>query len=202
MSSGSSDPALLKPAFFERDVVALARALLGCRLTRDGVGGTITETEAYREDDPACHAFRGQTERNASMFLAGGRIYVYRIHQSICVNVVCGPEGEGHAVLIRAIRPELGRAEIEARRGERPEREWTNGPGKLCQALGITLADDGACAWSGPLRLSRGEPRLDEAIEASLRIGISRAVEFPWRFRLVKRSRLAPANQRDADQGR
>jgi len=180
----------LDSGFFEREVVDLARALIGCRLTREGVGGTIVETEAYREDDPACHAFRGQTPRNRSMFLEGGRIYVYRIHQSICVNLVCGPEGAGHAVLIRAIRPELGREEIAKRRGGRPEREWTNGPGKLCQALGITLADDGTCARTGPLRIEAGQAGAcgsepGAQIEAGPRVGISKAVDLPWRFRLL-----------------
>jgi DNA-3-methyladenine glycosylase len=180
----------LAAEFFEQDVVELARALLGCRLIRDGVGGTIVETEAYREDEPACHAFRGQTPRNRSMFLAGGRIYVYRIHQSVCVNVVCGPIGAGHAVLIRAIRPEFGRALIAERRGRRPAREWTNGPGKLCQALGISLGDDGTCARGGPVRVEPNplgsgcfEPGLE--VQASPRVGISKAVELPWRFRLM-----------------
>lgn len=178
-------PGGFPPEFFERDVVELARALLGCRLTREGVGGTIVETEAYREDDPACHAFRGQTPRNQSMFLAGGRIYVYRIHQSVCVNVVCGPEAEGHAVLIRALRPELGRELIAERRGGRPEREWTNGPGKLCQALGITLEDDGTCARSGPVRLEPTPGGASGEVVAGPRVGISKGVELPWRFRLL-----------------
>lgn len=182
---------LLEPEFFQRDVVEVARSLLGCCLTRvdEGgalVGGTISETEAYREDDPACHAFRGRTPRNQSMFLAGGRIYVYRIHRSVCVNLVCGPEGAGHAVLIRALRPELGRERIAARRAGRPEREWTNGPGKLCQALGITLGDDGSCGREGPVRVWSGSGTLESAqVEAGPRIGISKAVELPWRFRLV-----------------
>ena len=180
----SPAPRALDAAFFERDVVDLARALLGCRLTRGGAGGTIVETAAYREDD------RGRTERNQSMFLPGGRLYVYRIHQSICVNVVCGPEGAGHAVLIRAIRPELGRPEIAERRGGRPEREWTNGPGKLCQALGITLADDGTCARRGQVRIEAGEFGAGQLgpgarVEAGPRVGISKAVELPWRFRLL-----------------
>ena len=190
LDSSALESSALAAEFFERDVVDLAQALLGCRLTRGGAGGTIVETEAYREDDPACHAFRGRTKRNQSMFLPGGRLYVYRIHQSICVNVVCGPEGAGHAVLIRAIRAELGRPEIAARRGGRPEREWTNGPGKLCQALGITLADDGTCARRGLVRIEAGEfgaGQLEPSarIEAGPRVGISKAVEFPWRFRLL-----------------
>lgn len=176
----------LPAALFELEVVELARALLGCRLLRGGVGGTIVETEAYREDDPACHAFAGQTARNASMFLPGGRFYVYRIHQSVCVNVVAGPAGRGRAVLIRALRPELGRAQIAERRAPRPERDWTSGPGKLCQALGITLADDGSCSATGPIRLSPGPGvRPGEEVVAGPRIGIRRGRELPWRFRLV-----------------
>jgi DNA-3-methyladenine glycosylase len=170
----------LPTSFYEREVVALARALLGQWLVRDGVGGPIVETEAYHSREAACHAHRGPTERNASMFLPGGTLYVYRIHQSVC----CADPAElGAAVLIRALRPELGREQIEARRGERPERIWTNGPGKVCQALGITLEDDGSCLRRGPVRLCAGEKR--GRVVAGPRIGISKAQELPWRFRLV-----------------
>ncbi len=150
----------------------------------DGVGGRIVETEAYHEDEPACHAHRGETRRNRSMFQAGGTLYVYRIHQSICCNVVAGPAGAGLAVLVRAIVPELGRERIAARRAGRREREWTNGPGKLCAALGIGLEHDGTSLIEGPVQVWQGESPAEGRIVAGPRIGISKAVDLPWRFLL------------------
>lgn len=169
----------------------LARALLGQRLVRGGVGGVIVETEAYHQREGACHAHGGRTARNASLFLGGGHLYVYRIHQSTCLNVVADPAGEGAAVLVRALRPELGREEIALRRAGRPEREWTNGPGKLCLALGVTLADDGARLGEDPadgverVELCLGPGAEGGRVLRGPRVGISRAKALPWRFRLV-----------------
>lgn len=147
-----------------------------------GVGGSIVETEAYHEDEPACHAHRGRTARNRSMFEVGGTLYVYRIHQSVCCNVVAGSAGSGVAVLIRAILPELGRDQIAARRAGRRERDWTNGPGKVCAALGIGLEHDGSCLIEGPVQVWEGQGPAPERIVAGPRIGISKAVDLPWRF--------------------
>lgn len=172
------------------DVVAVARALLGKLLLREGVGGPIVEVEAYRQDEPACHGHRGPTSRNASLFLPAGHLYVYRIHQSMCANVVTAPAGTASAVLIRALLPLHGRDRIARRRRGQPERAWTDGPGKLCQALGITLADDGRDLSSGPLELLDAGLRVPaRQVLRGPRIGISRAVELPWR--LV----VAPAGQ-------
>lgn len=163
-------------------MVELARSLLGQRLVAGGVGGRIVETEAYHQDEPACHAHRGETPRNRSMFQRGGTLYVYRIHQSVCCNVVAGPAGAGVAVLIRAILPELGREQIAERRAPRRERDWTNGPGKLCAALGIGLELDGTSLIDGPVQVWEGAAPAPERVVAGPRIGISKAVELPWRF--------------------
>jgi DNA-3-methyladenine glycosylase len=175
----------LTRGFFLRPVPVLARALLGMTLLKDGVGGPIVETEAYHPDEAASHAHRGRTERNKSLFLLGGHVYVYRIHQSICANVVCDKAGVGSGVLLRAIAPTHERDTIRKRRGDKPERIWTNGPGKLSAALGITLDDDGLDlqARGCPIRLiDQGRRYTAAQVEVGPRIGISKAVEIPWRF--------------------
>lgn len=141
----------------------------------------LTEVEAYREDDPASHSHRGPTAFNRTMFDRGGLLYVYRsygIHW--CANVVTGPPGEGRAVLLRGGDPVDGVAEMTRRRG-RPD-HLTDGPGKLCQALGIDGSHDGMDLLdpSSPIRLLAGD--LLPVAEATPRIGISRAVDRPWRF--------------------
>jgi DNA-3-methyladenine glycosylase len=158
-------------------------------LLKDGVGGPIVEVEAYHQDEPAAHSHCGKTKRNASTFLKGGHVYVYRIHQSVCVNVVCGRAGEGAAVLVRALRPDAGRERIHERRGHKPERLWTDGPGKLCAALAITLADDGVdlLASDCPIKLINTGLRFEKTqVEIGPRIGISKATEVPWRFRVAE----------------
>ena len=176
------------------DAVPAAEALLGCllvRATRDGRRvARIVETEAYPPDDPACHAFRGQTKRNRSMFERRGTAYVYRIHRSFCFNVVTGPAGRGEAVLVRAIEPIEGgelmtnaRARACVGRGAPLGFEIGNGPGKLCQALDIDLAMDGVDLLgddAAPLRLlpRRAAPR----IVMTTRIGISVAKRAKLRF--------------------
>ncbi|RMD83427.1 MAG: DNA-3-methyladenine glycosylase [Candidatus Dadabacteria bacterium] len=181
------------PEFFQNAVRA-ARGLLGWIVVRrDGRGGLrsgrIVETEAYPHDDPACHAFRGRTERNASMFREAGHAYVYRIHRSYCLNVVTGPPGQGEAVLIRALEPLEGIARMErARRRLSPGRcapprdQLTNGPGKLCQALEIDTSLDGCWLFdpTGPLCLVPGTPPA--AVACSTRIGISKARDERLRF--------------------
>ncbi|RMG10092.1 MAG: DNA-3-methyladenine glycosylase [Planctomycetota bacterium] len=174
----------LRRSFFARHSVAVAPELLGLVLLKDGVGGPIIEAEAYHEEEPSCHAHGGRTARNQSLFLRGGHLYVYRIHRSLCANVSTGPPGSGQGVLVRALLPTDGRDRIARRRGGRPERIWTDGPGKVCQALAISLDDDGQDLLSpGGVRLvDRGHrPRPDD-VEVGPRVGISRAVDLPWRF--------------------
>ena len=166
----------------------MAPDLLGkvLRVELDGVvsSGRIIETEAYTADDPASHSFRGPTPRNAAMFGPAGRLYVYLSHGiHACANVVTGAEDEGAAVLIRAIEPIEGVAAMRARRGE--GRPLADGPGKLCQALGIRVSDDGidlAIAGSRIQILDDGSPPADDPLVGP-RIGISKAVDTPWRWR-------------------
>ncbi len=162
----------------------MARALVGWTLLVDGVGGTIVETEAYAPDDPASHAFGGRKRRNATMFGPPGYLYVYRsygVHW--CANVVCGAEGFAAAVLLRAIEPTEGLDEMRARRGLDDPYLLAAGPGRLTQALGLTGDNDGDDLTSPPYVL-HGPPGPVEVV-TSTRIGISRAVERPWRYSLA-----------------
>ena len=180
----------LDRAFFARPVLDVAPDLLGCRLVRVLPGsarlvGRIVEVEAYVGDgtDPASHAHRGPTARNRAMFGPPGHFYVYLSHGlHFCANLVCEPVGSGSAVLLRAVEPLEGEAEMRARRRGRDGRELTNGPGKLAQAFAITLADDGVSALRGALRIEREKgPRAFE-IDVSPRIGIRKAADLPYRF--------------------
>lgn len=163
----------------------VAPRLLGMVLATDRGGRTavrITEVEAYGgADDAASHAHRGRTPRNASMFLDGGHVYVYRIHQVVCLNVVTGPRGGPEAVLVRAGEPIEGVDLMRRRRGRGDH--LTDGPGKLCQALGIGLVDDGGRLGGDGISLGPGRPPA--GIVALPRVGISRELERPWRFRAV-----------------
>ena len=169
--------------FFARSVHEVAPDLIGVTFLVDGVGGPIVEVEAYDQEDPASHAFRGRTERNAVMFGPPGHAYVYRsygIHW--CINFVCDELGRAEAVLIRALAPEHGIEEMRAQRGVLAERALCSGPGKLCQALDITRAHDGLPLDEAPFELVEraGTP----AIVTGPRIGITRAVEHNWRYGL------------------
>lgn len=165
-------------AFFSRDVVEIARDLIGARLLLGGTGGEIVETEAYHPTDPASHSFRGPTPANRAMFLGPARIYVYRsygIHW--CVNFTAAGNA---AVLVRALRPVDGIGIMEARRGTDNLRQLCSGPGKLTAALGIDGSLDGLEIAASPLMLElAAEPR---EIVVGQRIGITKAVEKPWRF--------------------
>ena len=166
-------------AFFARDAVTVARALIGVRLLVDGVGGVIVETEAYDRDDPASHSFGGETRRNAVMFGPPGYAYVYRIYGAHwCLNAVCAGEPRG-AVLIRALEPTDGLATMAERRGTDQARLLCSGPGKLCQALGVTRAHDGALLDQPPFALLADRT---PALAAGPRIGLTKAVDTPWRF--------------------
>lgn len=175
----------LDQPFFMRRPEVVARALIGVRLTVDGVGGAIVETEAYDAADPASHSFRGPTSRNAAMFGPPGRAYVYRIYGlHWCLNFVCSAPGEtGGAVLIRALAPDVGVETMVARRGVADLRRLCAGPGRLCQALAITGELDGAALDASPFALAPSEAGQSE-VAVGTRIGISRGAETPWRFGL------------------
>jgi DNA-3-methyladenine glycosylase len=168
-----------------RSAHEVAPELIGAELYVDGVGGVIVEVEAYDHEDPAAHGFGNRrSERNASMFLPGGHAYVYRsygIHW--CLNVVCGDEGVSEAVLVRALEPTQGLDVMRARRGLEDVRLLCAGPGRLCQALGVTRAHDGLPLDRPPFEL-RDRTRTVEIVTGP-RIGITKAVELPWRYGLA-----------------
>ncbi len=169
---------------FARDVHEVARALIGAELLVDGAGGLIVELEAYEHDDPAAHGYRGRTERNASMFGPPGHAYVYRsygIHW--CLNFVCEPAGVASAVLVRALEPTRGLEAMRERRGIDDVRLLCAGPGRLCQALGVTREHDGLPLDRPPFEL-RARRRKPE-IATGPRIGLSKAVDRPWRYGLA-----------------
>jgi DNA-3-methyladenine glycosylase len=168
-----------------RNVHEVASELIGAELLVDGVGGRIVELEAYDHEDPAAHGYGNRrTPRNASMFLPGGHAYVYRsygIHW--CLNFVCGDEGEASAVLIRALEPTHGLDLMRKRRGLDDVRLLCAGPGRLCQALAVTRAHDGLPLDRSPFEL---RPRAaDVTVVTGPRIGITKAVEQPWRYGLA-----------------
>jgi DNA-3-methyladenine glycosylase len=170
--------------FFARRVHEVAPELIGATLLFDGVGGTIVEVEAYDQDDPASHGFRGRTARTASMFGPPGVAYVYRsygIHW--CLNLVCAEAGRAEAALVRALEPTRGLEAMRERRGVERDRALCSGPGKLCQALGITRADDGLALDEPPFELLARE--AEPALAVGPRVGITRAVSHPWRYGLA-----------------
>ena len=173
----------LQRAFFVRSVHEVAPDLIGAMLLVNGVGGVIVEVEAYHHTDPAAHSFRGPTARNAVMFGPPGFSYVYRsygIHW--CVNFVCEEHGSASAVLIRALQPTHGLAAMRRRRRLKDERALCSGPGKLTQALGITQAHSGLPLDAAPFALYRRADKPE--IVAGVRVGITKAIELPWRYGL------------------
>lgn len=195
--SASASPSPVEPALLAGDAPEVAPRLLGKILHAGGRGrplviGRIIEVEAYTADDPASHSHRGRTARNAAMFGPAGTLYVYLsygIHH--CANVVTGAEGDGQAVLLRAVAPLEGHAAMRRRRGAVPERRLSDGPGKLCQAFGIDRRHDGVdlCApegtsGDGGVRLvDDGTPPPDDPVTGP-RVGISRAASVAWRWRI------------------
>jgi DNA-3-methyladenine glycosylase len=171
-------------AFFDRPVLRVARDLVGCELHHAGAGGIIVETEAYHDSEPACHAYVGLTARTSTLFGPPGVAYVYRsygIHALL--NAVCEPEGTGAAVLIRALEPTYGLELMRARRGVEAAGALCSGPGKLTQALGIGLELNRSDLDGGSIALAPRPPGWRRVrIETGPRIGITRAVELPWRF--------------------
>jgi DNA-3-methyladenine glycosylase len=198
LGRGRSHEKTLPAEFYDRPVLEVARALIGCTVTHGGAAGVIVETEAYHEREPACHAFVGLTPRTRTLFGDPGRAYVYHSYGvHALLNAVCEPAGTGAAVLIRALAPVGGIELMRARREGAPARpasraagngrlrdaDLCSGPGKLTQALGIWLEANGSCLASGPVRIGPREgswraPR----IAVGTRVGINRARELRWRF--------------------
>ena len=170
--------------FFARSVHEVAPDVIGVTLLVDGIGGRIVEVEAYDQEDPASHGYRGRTTRNETMFGPPGHAYVYRsygVHW--CLNLVCGKEGIPEAVLVRALEPTVDLDEQRRRRGVEDVRALCSGPGKLCQALGITREHDGLPLDAPPFRL---EPRGEAPeIVTGPRVGITQATELSWRYALA-----------------
>jgi DNA-3-methyladenine glycosylase len=176
-------PPRLRRAFFDRSVHKVAPELIGATLLVDGIGGMIVEVEAYHHTDPAAHSYIGCTPRNAVMFGPAGYAYVYRsygIHW--CLNFVCEEEGSASAVLVRALEPTQGLAPMRRRRGLDGERALCSGPGKLCEALGVTIKHNGLALDRPPFELRAREAAPE--IATGPRIGITKAVDQPWRYGL------------------
>lgn len=180
-------PPRLRKSFFDRSVHKVAPELIGATLLVDGVGGLIVEVEAYHHTDPAAHSYNGKTDRNAVMFGPPGYLYVYRsygIHW--CMNFVCEEAGSASAVLIRALQPTHGLPSMKRRRGLTEERQLCSGPGKVCEALGVTRKHNGLPLDRPPFELRA--PEQDCEVAVGVRIGITKAADLPWRYGL-KRSR-------------
>ncbi len=187
----------LPMAFYDRPALQVARDLLGCTFLAGGVGGVIVETEAYTQEDPACHGYRGKTARNAVLFGPPGYLYVYFTYgMHFCSNLVCEPEGRAAAVLLRALEPRAGLEAMAARRGVATPRLLCSGPARLTQALGLGRADDGLTVTgrrdkvvvlsrtggdaADPATWSRGEPPVAVTRRIGIRAGVGE--ELPWRF--------------------
>jgi DNA-3-methyladenine glycosylase len=173
----------LKRAFFGRSVHEVAPDLIGVTLLVNGVGGIIVEVEAYHHTEPAAHSYNGPTPRNQVMFGPPGFVYVYRsygIHW--CMNFVCEKDGSASAVLIRALEPTHGLAAMRRRRGLDDDRALCSGPGKLTEALGITHAHNGLALDAPPFALYGRKGKVD--VVSGIRIGLTKAVELPWRYGL------------------
>ncbi len=190
-------PKRLTKSFFSRSVHEVAPNLIGATLLFNGVGGRLVEVEAYHHTDPAAHSYRGPTPRNAVMFGPPGFAYVYRsygIHW--CLNFVCEPKGSASAVLIRALQPTAGLPLMRRRRGLSEVRLLCSGPGRVCEALGITAAHNGLELDQPPFTLFARSEELD--VVAGPRIGITKAAEKPWRYGLRGSAFLSKPFRSDA----
>ena len=187
--AGAVASEVLPVAFYSRPVLEVARDLIGCVVEHHGLSGRIVETEAYHESEPACHAFVGVTPRTRTLFGEPGVAYVYRsygIHALL--NAVCEPRGVGAAVLIRALEPLVEIEEMKMRRGRVRVEDLCSGPGKLTQALGVEMAENGTSLLDGPVVIRSAKHELESdrlQIVEGIRIGITKAVELPWRFCLA-----------------
>jgi DNA-3-methyladenine glycosylase len=182
---------ILDNEFYKQDTITVARSLLGSYLVHESREGTtagkIVETEAYLWGDPACHAYRRKTVRNATMFGPEGNAYIYQIYGiHYCMNVVTAPAGVGEAVLIRALEPAMGLDLMQLRRGVGEYRQLCNGPGKLVQAMGIIRSMDGISLMQPPFYILSAdtypEQNLPFGIVTTTRIGITQGVDLPYRF--------------------
>jgi DNA-3-methyladenine glycosylase len=184
--------ASLPPAFYERPVLQVARDLIGCGFFFRGVGGRIVETEAYAQDDPCCHGYRGRTQRNAVLFGAPGHLYVYFTYgMHFCANLVCEADGRAAAVLLRALEPQQGLELMAERRRLHDPQALCSGPAKLTQALAIGRAENGLPSWIGPVLVAprTGTSGADPStwssapppIVRTVRIGVGDDTK-PWRF--------------------
>jgi DNA-3-methyladenine glycosylase len=196
---------VLPADFYDRPVLEVARELIGCIVEHEGVSGVIVETEAYHESEPASHAFAGLTPRTRTLFGPPGRAYVYRSYGvHALLNAVCEPEGVGSGVLIRALEPlsgiELMRSRRRLRGDERGpigDHDLCSGPGKLTQALGISLAENDTSLSSGPVRFGPPPAGWQEPVVLDgIRVGITRAVELPWRFSVAGNRNVSPPRPR------
>ncbi|WP_093556515.1 DNA-3-methyladenine glycosylase [Pseudoduganella namucuonensis] len=168
---------------FNAPSFVVAPQLIGTTVLVNGAGGRIVEVEAYDRDDPASHTYGGPSARNAAMFGPPAHAYVYLSHGiHWCLNFVCQEEGHGAGVLIRAIEPLRGLEAMRVRRGQLDERMLCSGPGKLCQAMAVTREHNGLSLAGAPFALAARDPAVEVAVVAGPRIGISKAVEVPWRF--------------------
>ena len=180
--------ASLAQSFFARSALDVAGDLIGCTFLFRGAGGRIVETEAYRQDDPCCHGYRGRTARNAVLFGPPGHLYVYFTYgMHFCANVACEPEGTGAGVLLRALVPERGVGEMAGRRGVEEPRLLCSGPARLAQALGLGREHNGLPVWEAPLAIlargAGGGPVADPPrIVTTARIGVRDDDQKPWRF--------------------
>jgi DNA-3-methyladenine glycosylase len=175
-------PPRLPQSFFARSAVEVARDLIGCTLLYEGVGGRVVETEAYRHDDPACHGYRGKTQRNAVLFGPPGHLYVYFTYgMHFCGNGACEPEGTAAGVLLRALEPREGLERMAARRGLTEPRLLCSGPARLAQALGLGREQNGLPVWRAPLALLARAPGDEPRLVATPRINVHDDPK-PWRF--------------------
>jgi DNA-3-methyladenine glycosylase len=174
----------VRASFYDRPVLEVAHDLIGCVVRHEDCAGVIVECEAYHDSEPASHAFVGLTPRTVTLFGPPGRAYVYRSYGvHALLNAVCEPEGVGAGVLIRALEPTEGVEHMRARRGLEPLRSLCSGPGKLTQALGIGLQDNGVDLSRGPVTISSRPPAWrDVQVRVDTRIGITKAIDLPWRF--------------------